>query len=63
MGVRMNDNLTSEQVTAITHAWMDCMATAYIGEVDVDLGSLAEASRDSMEELEAAFPWLNEKRV
>ena len=38
------------------------MATAYIGEVDVDLGSLAEASRDSMEELEAAFPWLNEKR-
>ena len=59
----MPDNLTSEQVTAITHAWMDCMAAAYMGDVDVDLGGLAEASRDSMEELEAAFPWLNEKRV
>ncbi len=57
------NNLTGEQVIAIQHAWMDCMAMAYMGEVDVDLGSLAEASRDSMEELESAFPWLNEKRV
>ena len=59
----MPDNLTSEQVTAITNEWIDCMSAAYMGEVDVDLGGLAEASRDSMEELEAAFPWLNEKRV
>ena len=58
-----NDTLTSEQVDAITHAWLDCMAIAHIGESDVDLGSLAEAGRDSAQELEDAFPWLNEKRV
>ena len=57
-------NLTSEQATAIKHAWMDCMAVAFIDETpDIDLGSLAEACRDSMEELEAAFPFLNEMRV
>ena len=59
----MSDNLTNEQVEAITHAWMDCMAMAYMGEVDVDLGGLAEASLHSMEELESAFPWLSEMRV
>ena len=56
-------NLTNEQVDAVTHAWLDCMAMSNMGDADIDLGSLAEAARDSMEELEAAFPWLNEKRV
>ena len=37
---------------------------AFIDETpDIDLGSLAEACRDSMEELEAEFPFLNEMRV
>lgn len=58
-----NDTLTSEQVDAITHAWLDCMAMANMGDADIDLGSLAEAARDSMQELEAAFPFLNEKRL
>tara|TARA_R100000008_G_C3543343_1_gene146096 strand:- start:172 stop:348 length:177 start_codon:yes stop_codon:yes gene_type:complete len=57
------NNLTDEQTSAITHAWLDCMAMANIGETDVDLGSLAEAGRDSAQELEDAFPFLNEKRV
>ena len=56
-------NLTDEQATAITHAWLDCMTMANIDDTDVDLGRLAEGARDSMEELEAAFPFLNEKRL
>lgn len=59
----MKDTLTSEQVDAITHAWLDCMSMANMGDADIDLGSLAEAARDSMQELEAAFPFLNEKRL
>ena len=56
-------NLTNEQVDAVTHAWLDCMSMANMGDADIDLGSLAEAARDSMQELEAAFPFLNEKRL
>ena len=56
-------NLTVELATAITDAWLDCMTMANIDDTDVDLGSLAEGARDSMEELEAAFPFLNEKRL
>ncbi len=50
--------LTSEQVDAITHAYLDCLATADIDNPNVDLGSLAEAAKDSAEELEQAFPFL-----
>ena len=63
MSKTVNDTLTSEQVDAITHAWLDCMSMANMGDADIDLGSLAEAARDSMQELEAAFPFLNEKRL
>ena len=63
MSKTVNDTLTSEQVDAITHAWLDCMSMANMGDADIDLGSLAEGARDSMEELEAAFPFLNEKRL
>ena len=50
--------LTSEQVDAITHAYLDCLATADIDNPNVDLGSLAEAAKDSAEELEQAFSFL-----
>ena len=52
------NNLTDEQVAAITHAYLDCLATADIDNPNVDLGSLAEAAKDSAEELEQAFPFL-----
>ena len=54
-------NLTDEQVSAITHAYLDCLATADIDNPNVDLGSLAEAAKDSAEELEQAFPFLIEE--
>ena len=53
-------SLTDEQVSAITHAWLDCLATADIDNVNTDLGSLAQAAKDSAEELEQAFPFLTE---
>ena len=53
-------NLTDEQVSAITHAWLDCLATADIDNVNTDLGSLAQAAKDRAEELEQAFPFLTE---
>ncbi len=53
-------HLTNEQIDAITHAWLDCMATADIDNPNTDLGSLAEAAKDSAEELEQAFPFLTE---
>ena len=56
----MSDNLTDEQVSAITHAYLDCLATADIDNPNTDLGSLAEAAKDSAEELEQAFPFLME---
>jgi hypothetical protein len=53
--------LTSEQVDAITHAWLDCCATSKLREGDgTDLDGLAEAAGDSAEELEQAFPFLVE---
>tara|TARA_R110002020_G_scaffold93177_1_gene224908 strand:+ start:304 stop:477 length:174 start_codon:yes stop_codon:yes gene_type:complete len=55
--------LTIEQINAITHAHLDCLATADIDNPNTDLGSLAEAAKNSAEELEAAFPFLNENRV
>ena len=54
-------HLTSEQIEAITHAWLDCMSMANIGDADIDLGSLADAASHSMQELEDAFPFLAEK--
>ena len=56
----MSDNLTSEQVSAITHAWLDCLAAADIEDANVDLGGLAEAAKEAAEELEQAFPFLLE---
>tara|TARA_A100001201_G_scaffold89550_1_gene78465 strand:+ start:5741 stop:5911 length:171 start_codon:yes stop_codon:yes gene_type:complete len=53
--------LTSEQVSAITHAWLDCLAAADIEDANVDLGALAEAAKESAEELEQAFPFLLEE--
>ena len=61
VGDESPDELTSEQVSAITHAWLDCLATADIDDPNIDLGSLAEAARDSAEELEQAFPFLLQK--
>jgi hypothetical protein len=55
--------LTSEQVDAIKHAYLDCLATADIDNVNTDLGNLAEAAKNSAEELEQAFSWLNQKSV
>ena len=61
MGVAdISSVMTPEQISAITHAWLDCLATADIDNPNTDLGSLAEAAKDSAEELEAAFPFLME---
>ena len=57
----MMSELTNEQVSAITHAYLDCLATADIDNPNTDLGSLAEAAKDSAEELETAFPFLLER--
>lgn len=57
-------NLTNEQVEAITHAWLDCLAASNVpNDHSIDLDGLAEAAGNSAEELEAAFPFLNEMRV
>ena len=61
MSKQYNDSLTPDQVDAITHAWLDCLATADIDNPNTDLGSLAEAAKDSAEELEQAFPFLIEE--
>ena len=57
--------LTSEQVDAITHAWLDLCASKEQFESDdqftgVGADELAIACRDSIEELEKAFPFLLE---
>jgi hypothetical protein len=56
--------LTSEQVDAITHAWLDLCASQEVFEgfsherfVDAEL---SVACRDSVKELEDAFPFLLE---
>lgn len=57
--------LTSDQVDAITHAWLDLCASKehFEGEdefVGVGADELAVACTDSLEELETAFPFLLE---
>ncbi len=54
--------LTSEQVDAITHAWLDLCASQEVFEgfshkrfVDAELSA---ACKDSVKELEDAFPFL-----
>jgi hypothetical protein len=49
--------LTSEQVDAITHAWLDLSASQEQFEFLVDAN---EWDRDSIKELEEAFPFLLE---
>ena len=66
MSKQYNDSLTSEQVDAITHAWLDlCASKQHFGGVinsvrQVEADELAVACRDSVEELEKAFPFLME---
>ncbi len=55
--------LTSEQVDAITHAWLDLRGSIEHFEASsfvVGAGDLEAACRDSVEELEDAFPFLLE---
>ena len=58
----MSDNLTPNQIDAITHAWLDLCASQEVFEefsherfVDAEL---SVACKDSVKELEAAFPFL-----
>ena len=58
-------SLTNDQVDAITHAWLDLCASKEQFESDdqftgVGADELAVACRDSIEELEKAFPFLLE---
>lgn len=55
--------LTSEQVDAITHAWLDLLASIEHFEprpFDPAAGELEVACKDSVQELEEAFPFLLE---
>jgi len=57
--------MTPEQIDAITHAWLDLCASKEQFESDdqftgVGADELAIACRDSIEELEKAFPFLLE---
>ena len=53
--------LTSDQVDAITHAHLDCVAASNLpDDHNIDLDGLAEAAGNSAEELEQAFPFLLE---
>jgi len=59
-------NLTIEQVDAITHAWFDLSATSEMlnGDSLIDRRAWQEmsvATKDSVEELETAFPFLLEE--
>jgi len=56
-------DLTSEQVDAITNAWIDLSATSDMlnGDDPIDRRAWQEvsvATKDSMEELEKEFPFL-----
>ena len=58
-------SLTSDQVDAITHAWLDLCASKEHFESEeqftgVGADELAVACTDSVEELEKAFPFLME---
>ena len=57
--------LTSEQIDAITNAWLDLSATSDMlnGDNPIDRRAweeIAVASKDSVEEIEKAFPFLLE---
>ena len=57
--------LTSEQIDAITNAWLDLSATSEMlnGDSPIDRRAweeIAVASKDSVEEIEKAFPFLLE---
>lgn len=55
-------NLTSEQVHAITNAWLDLRGSIEHFEASWEKDLTLEAGcRDSVEELEDAFPFLIEK--
>ena len=59
-------DLTSNQVDAITHAWLDLCASKEHFESEeqftgVGADELAVACTDSVEELEEAFPFLLEE--
>tara|TARA_Y100000296_G_C5159078_1_gene250809 strand:+ start:887 stop:1114 length:228 start_codon:yes stop_codon:yes gene_type:complete len=57
----MSDNLTADQIDAITHSWLDMAARLslcndpYNRRKDAEVN---EAMEQSVKELEAAFPWL-----
>lgn len=58
-------NLTAEQVDALTHAWLDLSATNKMlnGDDPIDRRAweeIAEATKDSVKEIETAFPFLLE---
>lgn len=56
--------LTSEQVDAITHAWLDLRGSIEYLEASsfvVGAGDLEVACKDSVQELEEAFPFLLEE--
>ena len=58
-------NLTAEQVDALTHAWLDLSATNEMlsGDDPIDRRAweeIAEATKDSVKEIETAFPFLLE---
>ena len=58
-------DLTSDQVDAITHAWLDLAATSEMlnGDSPIDKRAWQEmsvATKDSVEELEKEFPFLLE---
>ena len=62
---RETSNLTSEQVDAITHAWLDlCAIKEHFDAPDEFVGigadELKEACEGSIEELEQEFPFLLE---
>lgn len=61
-----DDKLTSSQVDAITHSWLDLSATAQLsGKRGVvnrrAVAEVAVAARDSVVELETAFPFLRDQ--
>ena len=54
--------LTSEQVDAITCAWLDCLAAGQLPMCGyIDLDGMAKAAGRSAKDLEKAFPFLLEE--
>ena len=59
----MRNDLTSDEISAVTHAHMDLVAgdEAFNGDSPLDRRAwreLAVAFEDTRKELEEAFPWL-----